>query len=131
MLLPASSAPLLSLQLINIFSFQTSAKKNGILHAPIQLIQGDFLTNLAVRDAVMTSGVVFMNNPKFGAELNLKVLGTLCPLMPKDSLLVCFDWEGLDQWDNLQMKTSIHISPGMCDVRCAMSWSKRCVPSAV
>jgi hypothetical protein len=47
--------------------------ENGVLHVPIQLIEGDFLTNEEVRNAVSTSGVVFMNNPKFGAELNFHV----------------------------------------------------------
>ncbi len=49
--------------------------ENGVSHAPIQLINDDFLKNEDVRKAVSTAGVVFMNNPKFGAALNFQVLG--------------------------------------------------------
>jgi hypothetical protein len=48
--------------------------ENGVSHAPIQLINDDFLRNEDVKNAVSTAGVVFMNNPKFGAALNFQVL---------------------------------------------------------
>jgi hypothetical protein len=43
--------------------------------APIQLLHGDFLESDAVKTAMSTAGLVYMNNPVFGAELNLNVLG--------------------------------------------------------
>jgi hypothetical protein len=42
--------------------------------APIELVHGDFLKNEAVKQAIKDAGLVFMNNPKFGPELDLKVL---------------------------------------------------------
>jgi hypothetical protein len=42
--------------------------------APIELVQGDFLTNEAVKEAIKSAGLVFMNNPVFGPDLNLSVL---------------------------------------------------------
>ena len=86
--------------------FQAIAKKNGVTHAPIELLHGDFLECNAVKTAMASAGVVYMNNPRFGAELNQKVLGMhllcqytikvadsfrtekLCTLMPKGSKLV-------------------------------------------
>jgi hypothetical protein len=102
--------------LTSCIRFQSSASENGVSHAPIQLLHGDFLKNSAVKDAISTAGFVYMNNPKFGPELNLQVLGTnfisthtllpfihessnvidsfstdqLCPLMPKGCKLVLF-----------------------------------------
>jgi len=71
--------------------FQSSATENGVSHAPIQLLHGDFLKNSAVKDAISTAGLVYINNFKFGPELNLQILGQLCPLMPKGCKLICFD----------------------------------------
>jgi hypothetical protein len=68
--------------------FKSSAKKNKIALAPIELLHGDFLNSPEVRDAVSCAGLVFMNNPKFGCELNLRVLRELCPLMPNGCKLV-------------------------------------------
>jgi hypothetical protein len=102
--------------LTSCIRFQSSATENGVSHAPIQLLHGDFLKNSAVKDAISTAGLVYMNNPKFGPELNLKILGMnfistrnmllfthqtsnvidnfltdqLCPLMPKGCKLVLF-----------------------------------------
>ena len=42
--------------------------------APIELVHGDFLKNDAVKEAMKDAGLVFMNNPVFGPELNLSVL---------------------------------------------------------
>jgi len=42
--------------------------------APIELVRGDFLTNEAVKEAIKSAGLVFMNNPVFGPDLNLSVL---------------------------------------------------------
>jgi len=70
--------------------FQSSATENGGSHAPIQLLHGDFLKNSAVKDAISTAGLVYINNFKFGPELNLQILGQLCPLMPKGCKLVLF-----------------------------------------
>ena len=42
--------------------------------APIELVHGNFLTNEAVKEAIKSAGLVFMNNPVFGPELNLRVL---------------------------------------------------------
>jgi hypothetical protein len=86
--------------------FQASAQTNGVEHAPIQLLHGNFLECDVVKTAMSSAGLVYMNNPKFGAELNLKVLGMhllcqytikvvdsflteqLCPSMPKGCKLV-------------------------------------------
>jgi len=54
--------------------FESRAKAGGIAHAPIQLQHGDFLKSSEVKDAVSRAGLVFMNNPVFGAPLNLRVL---------------------------------------------------------
>jgi H3 lysine-79-specific histone-lysine N-methyltransferase len=71
--------------------FQSLSQEHAVNHAPIELVHGDFLTNSAVRDAVSAAGLVYINNPKFGPELNLKILNKLCPLMPKGCKLICFD----------------------------------------
>ena len=86
--------------------FQAIAHKKGVKHAPIELLHGDFLECVAVKTAMASAGVVYMNNPNFGAKLNLQVLGIhllcqytikvadsfrtekLCTLMPKGSKLV-------------------------------------------
>ena len=39
--------------------------------APIELVHGDFLKNEAVKEAIKSAGLVFMNNPVFGPHLNL------------------------------------------------------------
>jgi len=62
--------------------FKSSAKTSGIPLAPIELQHGDFLQSSEVRDAITSAGLVYMNNPKFGPELNLKVLGE--QFLPKD-----------------------------------------------
>ena len=49
-------------------------QKHHLSLAPIELVHGDFLTNQAAKDAVKSAGLVFMNNPKFGPELNGHVL---------------------------------------------------------
>jgi len=55
--------------------FQSRAKAHGVAHAPVQLLHGDFLKNSDVGKNVASAGLIFMNNPKFGAELNFKILG--------------------------------------------------------
>ena len=59
---------------VSSFSFENRCQDRGFKHSPIQLIHGDFLKNCEVRKAVSTAGLVYMNNPKFGPELNLQVL---------------------------------------------------------
>ena len=104
--LPQFCKPLV---LIYCIRLQAIAKKNGVTHAPIELLHGDFLECNAVKTAMASAGVVYMNNPRFGAELNLKVLGMhllcqytikvadsfqteqLCTFMPKGSKLICFE----------------------------------------
>lgn len=87
--------------------FQKSAKHNGMPLADIELHHGDFLKNAHVKEAMSTAAFVYLNNPRFGPELNLKVLSKhfqnksfffevlsvddLCPLMPKGGKLICFD----------------------------------------
>ncbi len=56
-------------------SFQECAEKKHVELAPIELHHGDFLTSVAVKDAISSAGLVYMNNPLFGPSLNLKVLG--------------------------------------------------------
>jgi hypothetical protein len=92
--------------------FQECAEREHVELAPIELHHGDFLTSAAVKEAISSAGLVYMNNPLFGATLNLKVLGEslsrpspsrkeflcsmakqlssdqLCPLMPKGCKLV-------------------------------------------
>jgi|LauGreDrversion4_2_1035121.scaffolds.fasta_scaffold33617_7 hypothetical protein len=99
-----------------LITFISSARQNGVPHAPIHLVHGDFLQSNDVREAMSCAGVVYMNNPKFGPELNLKVLCSLCPLMPKGSVLVCHEWAGLDQWDGLKLTRTFRIKPGICGV---------------
>ena len=71
--------------------FQSRAKKHGVAHAPVQLVHGDFLNNSDVSNAISSAGLIFMNNPKFGAELNFKVLGEQNVLVRARScaVLVC------------------------------------------
>lgn len=54
--------------------FQSCSQDKGVKHAPVELVHGDFLKSSAVRDAISHAGLVYMNNPRFGPELNLKVL---------------------------------------------------------
>ena len=58
-----------------VYRFEACAKANGITHAPIQLLHGDFLENNNIKNAISSAALVFMNNPKFGPQLNFKVLG--------------------------------------------------------
>ena len=63
--------------------YTSRAQKHGIATAPIRLLHGDFLINQEIRDSISNAGLVYMNNVRFGAELNLKVLGTqLCFAFP-------------------------------------------------
>ena len=94
------------------FRFQTRAKQSSVPLAPIQLIHGNFLEHTAVRDAMSTAGLVYINNPRFGPTLNMNILCTLMPLMKKGCQLVCFDDCGLDQWDALQFVKKIHVPRG-------------------
>ena len=66
---PAQSA----VQLLS--RFKLAANAHGISYAPIQLQRGDFLKSSEVKVALSSAGIVYMNNPKFGPELNSKVLG--------------------------------------------------------
>jgi hypothetical protein len=54
--------------------FQQSAKLEGIPLADIVLHHGDFLKNSHVKEAMSTAAFVYLNNPSFGPELNLKIL---------------------------------------------------------
>ena len=54
--------------------FQSRAREENVKHAPIELVHGDFLKSSAVKVAISSAGLVYMNNPKFGPELNLRVL---------------------------------------------------------
>ncbi len=90
--------------------FHDCAQKHGIEHAPIELHHGDFLQSSAVKDAISSAGLVYMNNPRFGPQLNFQILGVqsfvsfivnplfncfwidqLCPLMPKGCKLVILE----------------------------------------
>jgi hypothetical protein len=95
-----------------LFRFQCCAQQNGVPLAPIELIHGNFLDNLNVREAIASAGLVYLNNPKFGPKLNMDILCTLAPLMQKGCRLVCFDTCGLDQWDALQFVKTIDVPEG-------------------
>ena len=97
---------------IHFIRFQYCAQRNGVSHAPIQLIHGNFLDNLNVREAIASAGLVYINNPRFGPQLNMKILCTLVPSMQKGCKLICFDSCGLDQWDALQFVKMIHVPRG-------------------
>ncbi len=58
--------------------FQESAKHNGIALAEIELLHGDFLQSTQVKEAMSSAEFVFMNNPRFGPQLNLNVLSKNC-----------------------------------------------------
>jgi hypothetical protein len=58
-----------AVKLLDIFQ-----KRAQFSLAPIELVHGDFLKNEAVKEAIKSAGLVFMNNPVFGPELNLSVL---------------------------------------------------------
>jgi hypothetical protein len=118
------------------FRFISSARRNGVPHAPIQLVHGDFLESSTVREAISCAGLIYMNNPKFGPQLNLQVLCTLCPLMRKGCKLVCFDTCGLDQWDGLKYNNTIRVASGEdnddddnddCDAMLVMLLCRWCV----
>lgn len=76
-------------------SFQSCAKANRIVHAPIQLIKGDFLTNSDVKAAISSAGLVYMNNAVFGADLNLKVLSEYVKYL-RLFLVICADIQQLN-----------------------------------
>ena len=126
----------LNLHMSNI-RFQSCAKTHGVAHAPVQLLHGDFLKNSDVRDAISSAGLVYMNNPKFGPELNLKVLGEqifllvirlfvsilcsqlataeLCPLMPKGCKLVLSPFKFIWQfciWSPIRFASIASSAPG-------------------
>ncbi len=72
--------------------FQSRAREKNIKHAPIELVHGDFLKSSAVKVAISSAGLVYMNNPRFGPELNLKVLSQsfLTPTLLFVSWFDCF-----------------------------------------
>lgn len=53
---------------------ETFKSRAQISLAPIELVHGDFMTNEAVKEAIKSAGLVFMNNPLFGPALDLQVL---------------------------------------------------------
>jgi hypothetical protein len=54
--------------------FQACAKRNGVDLAAIELHHADFLVQPAVKKAMSSAGLVYINNPRFGPELNGKIL---------------------------------------------------------
>ena len=74
-----------------LLRFESHMQANGFVHAPIQLKQGNFLECSEVKSQLGSAGLVFINNPKFGAHLNWQILTLLCPLLPKGAKLICFD----------------------------------------
>ena len=71
--------------------FARQMQANGFVHAPIWLKQGNFLECSEVKSQLGNAGLVFINNPKFGARLNRQILTRLCTLLPKGAKLICFD----------------------------------------
>ena len=71
--------------------FEREMQANGFVHPPICLKQGNFLECSEVKSQLCSAGLVFINNPKFGALLNRQLLTLLCPLLPKGAKLICFD----------------------------------------
>jgi hypothetical protein len=65
---PARYAPNL------LANFQSRAQQSGVTLCPIELIEGDFLKSEAVKTALSSAGLVYMNNPRFTPDLNLQVL---------------------------------------------------------
>jgi hypothetical protein len=59
--------------------FQACAKEDGVYLAPIELHHADFLVLPAVKQAMSSAGLVYINNPKFGPELNGKILSNNTP----------------------------------------------------
>ena len=55
-------------------NFRSRAQQSGVSLCPIELIEGDFLKSEAVKTALSSAGLVYMNNPRFTPELNLQVL---------------------------------------------------------
>jgi len=55
-------------------NFQSRAQQSGVTLCPIELIHGDFLQSEAVKTALSSAGLVYINNPSFAPELNLQVL---------------------------------------------------------
>lgn len=54
--------------------FEALARVAGIELAPVELVHGDFMKSTEVIPAIRAAGLIFMNNPTFGAELNQSVL---------------------------------------------------------
>ncbi len=54
--------------------FEARAGFAGIELAPVQLVHGDFMRSFEVITAIRAAGLIFMNNPTFGDELNQSVL---------------------------------------------------------
>ena len=59
--------------------FQACAKKDGVALASIELHHADFLVLSTVKKAMSSAGLVYINNPKFGPELNGKILSNNTP----------------------------------------------------
>lgn len=95
--------------------FEHALQELEIKHAPIELMEGDFL-KYPLNDALKNAGLVFVNNPKFEPSLNLAILKTICPMLPRGATLICFEsiigtkgyWN-----DCLRYKTSLKCGP-MC-----------------
>ena len=119
--------------------FQECAEREHVELAPIELHHGDFLTSAAVKEAISSAGLVYMNNPLFGATLNLKVLreslsrpspsrkeflcsmakqlssDQLCPLMPKGCKLVLSPFKFIWQfciWSPIRFASIASSAPG-------------------
>lgn len=72
--------------------FETELRSYKIEHAPIELLQGDFLqVTPSLREALSSAGLVFVNNPKFDPCVNLSILEKLCPMLPKKAKVICFE----------------------------------------
>jgi hypothetical protein len=70
--------------------FQACAQQDGVDVAAIELHHANFLEEPAVKKAMSSAGLVYINNPKFGPELNGKILSnsTPCHTIDREILLI-------------------------------------------
>jgi hypothetical protein len=73
--------------------FQACAQKDGVDVAAIELHHANFLEEPAVKKAMSSAGLVYINNPRFGPELNGKILrnNTPCHTIDREILLIDFE----------------------------------------
>lgn len=67
-------------------------QKLGLRHCQVLLERGDFLETDTVLNNLPRTGILFLNNVRFGSGLNWRIMMDLIPLLPDGAFVVCLEW---------------------------------------